>query len=347
MAVMDPQFPPQTATHTVRALPKTLPLRIAGTGHFLPPRVQTSAELARVVGRSEEWITRRSGVVSRHLADRPVEEMAAEAARQALGDGPAPDLILNASLTPRQLIPDTSVFVQRALGLSGIPSYSVHATCLSFLVALHQATMAVAAGAAQRVLVVSSEAGSYSRDYSEPESAVLIGDAAAAAVVEAAAPGAEAGPPSAMLAWRMQTFPEAAELAELPGSGVRHHPNDPSTERKQNLFHMNGPRIYRFARTRIGPFLDDLLDAAQLTRSDIDVVVPHQASGPGLASLQRLGFPKHKVVDIIANTGNCIAASIPLALSVAHAEGRIARGDRVLLVGTGAGLSLAGMVIRF
>jgi len=343
MAVMDPHYSLKHA----KQLPKTLPLHIAGTGHFLPPRVQTSAELASIVGRSEDWIVRRTGVRSRHLADRPIEEMAAEAARQALGDGPEPDLILNASLTPRQLIPDTSVYVQRALGMSGIPSYSVHATCLSFLVALHQATMAVTAGAAQRVLVVSSEAGSYSRDYSEPESAVLIGDAAAAAVVEAAAPAAGAGAPSAMLAWRMQTFPEAAELTELPGCGVRHHPNDPSTDRKHNLFHMNGPRIYRFARTRIGPFLDELLAAAQLTRADIDVVVPHQASGPGIAALQRLGFPEHKVVDILATTGNCIAASIPLALSMAHAEGRIARGDRVLLVGTGAGLSLAGMVIRF
>jgi 3-oxoacyl-[acyl-carrier-protein] synthase-3 len=320
-----------------------LEVQVVGTGSFLPSKVQTSLELAPLVGKSAEWIIERTGVVERRIADRPVEEMAAQAARAALGEGEPPDLIVYASLTPRQLIPDTSVYVQRELGLSGIASYSVHATCLSFIVGLQHAGFAVAGGVARRVLVVSAETGTVSRDLSEPESAVLIGDGAAAAVLEATPEGER----SAILGFRMATYPEGAELTELPGGGVRHHPNDPGTRPEHNLFHMQGPRAYRFALPLARPFLDALFAEVGLGADDIDLVVPHQASLPALKALPALGFPPERVVSILEDTGNCIAASIPMALARAHADGRLQRGHHVLLLGTGAGLSLGAMVIRW
>ena len=168
--------------------------------------------------------------------------MGARAAREALA-GEVPDLILNASLTPIQLIPDSSVFIQRELGFDGIPSFSLHATCLSFLVGLHTAGALIQTGAYERILLVSSEQGSVCRDYSEPESAALIGDGAAAAVLEPT----PRGEGSELHAFTMRTWPSGASYTGLRGCGTRCHPNDPSTRFEDNLFQMRGPRIYRMA----------------------------------------------------------------------------------------------------
>ena len=314
---------------------------IASTGLHLPPRVQTNAELSSLVGRSEAWMRLRTGVLERRIAEEPVEVLGARAARAALGDGAPPDLIINASLSPRQLVPDTSVFLQEALGYSGIPSFSMHATCLSFLPALHYAAMAVHAGAHERVLVVSAEAGTPSRNLAEPESAVLIGDGAGAVVVERAPVGGA----GQFLGWRMKTWPEASHLTQIEGAGLHRHPNDPDTRPEHNLFHMEGPGIYRFARTRVGPVVDELLGSLGLTIDDIDLLVPHQASGPALEAMRLLGISAEKTVNIIEKTGNCIAASLPMALASAAAEGRLQRGQTILMVGTGAGLSIGAAAL--
>lgn len=316
-------------------------VQISHAAHFASPVVETAEDLAPRVGRSAEWIVQHTGVLRRHICQTSMEEQAAAAARRVLEGGAPPDLIVNASLTPRQLIPDSSVFIQRELGFSGVPSFSVHATCLSFLVALHNVSALISAGAYRRVLIVSSEKGSVCRDFTEPESAVLIGDGAAAAVVEPAAG------PSQILAYHMSTWGEGAELTELRGCGIYRHPNDAATVAEDNLFHMNGLGVYKMARRRVAVVLKQLLKQAGLRQQDIDVVVPHQASGPALTALQRYGFSADQVVDIIGEYGNCIAASIPMALSHALAEGRLKRGQTVLLLGTGAGLSVGGMVLRW
>jgi 3-oxoacyl-[acyl-carrier-protein] synthase-3 len=317
-------------------------VRIVSTGFWAPPRTETAAALAPRLGVSEEWIIQHTGVARRRIAEVPMEVMAAEAARQAIGDGPPPDLVINASLTPRQLIPDSSVFIQRELGLEGIPSFSIHATCLSFLVALHNASALIGAGAYERILIVSSEVGSLSRNFAEPESAALIGDGAAAAVVEHAGDSS-----SALLAYEMGTWPSGAELTELRGGGIRKHPNLPDWTAEDNLFHMNGPGVYKMARRRVALVLSRVLERAGLSRDDIDLVVPHQASGPALAAITRYGFSPERVVNIIAEYGNCIAASTPMALHAAASSGRLRRGDRVLLLGTGAGLSVGAVVLRW
>lgn len=325
---------------------RPVPMNIVATGVFHPPTVVTAADLAPRVGRSAAWIERTSGVSRRRRWDGDPAVMAAHAARQALGSGPPPDLIVNASLTPRQLLPDTSVFVARELGIDGVPSFTVHATCLSFMVALRTAASFVEGGAYRRVLIVSSERSSPSLNLDQPESAVLFGDGAAAAVIE---PATGDGPDtSALLAWRMVTFPEGADLTTIAGAGVLHHPNDPSTRPEHAMFQMDGRSIYRMARKRVHEVLDDLFADAGVDRSDVALVVPHQTSRHGLASLHRTyGFDRSKIVDILAEYGNCVAASLPMALHHGVTEGRVRRGEIVLLVGTGAGLSISAALLRF
>lgn len=324
-------------------------VQIVATSIAAPARVETAADLAVRVRRSEAWILSRTGVARRHVADPALpedklQELAARAVRGVVGDGP-PDLLVNASLSPVQLIPDTAPFIQEAMDWSqtGMAAYSIHGTCLSFLIALHNVAALVAAGAYREAIIVSAEIGSVCRDFDEPESCVLIGDGAGAVRLRATPDGES----SALLAYEMGTWPEGRFDAEIRGCGVGQHPLDPSTTRTDYLFHMKGPTIYRRAYRKVEDMLDRLFARAGLTRDDVDLVVPHQASGPALGSIVRLGLPAEKTINIIAEYGNCIAASLPMALAVADAEGRLRRGDVVLLMGTGAGLSVAGALIRW
>ncbi len=314
---------------------------VTGTGAYHPPRIQTAAELAPLVGRSEAWILSRAGVAERRVADEPMSRMAARAAAEALGDGPPPDLVINASLTPIQLIPDSSVFILREMGLDGIPAFSIHATCLSFLVALNTAASLLTSGAYRRILVVSSEQGSVCRNMDEPESAVLIGDGAAAVVLEPTSEG------TGLLGFKMRTYPEGADLTEIRGCGTRVHPNNPEMTPADNLFHMRGPSIYRMALPRARALLEELLAELEMTLDDIDLIVPHQMSGPGLRAVERYGFPPEKIINIVGRYGNCVAASIPMALHEAVSTGRLRPGHRVMLMGTGAGLSVAAAVLQW
>jgi len=320
-----------------------LKVRIVGTGFHAPERVETAEDLAPRIGKDAAWIRQRTGVLRRHISDEPMHIMAARAARKALGDGPPPDLVINASLTPLQLIPDSSVFILEELGLGGTPSFSVHATCLSFLVGLQVASSLVAAGTYRRILVVSSEQGSVSRDYEQPESAALIGDGAGAVVVEPT----PAGQDSAMLDFAMATFPDGASLTVLRGCGTRKHPNDPATTVQDNLFQMSGPGVYKMALRKVPPVVGGLLARHGLSPGDIDIVIPHQASGPGMKAYQKLGFTSEQIVDIIGEYGNCISASLPMTLAHADREGRLKRGDLVCMLGTGAGLSVAAALLRW
>jgi 3-oxoacyl-[acyl-carrier-protein] synthase III len=158
-------------------------LKITGFGHYLPIKIETSDELSGKINKSSDWIVSRTGVKERRISDIDVDLMGAKAAKIAL-NGMVPDLILNASGVAKQVIPDTSVFIQKELGLEGIPSFSIHATCLSFLVAFHTAATFISQGNYKKILIISSDRGSRGRNFNEPESAALLGDAAAAILVE-------------------------------------------------------------------------------------------------------------------------------------------------------------------
>jgi 3-oxoacyl-[acyl-carrier-protein] synthase-3 len=270
-------------------------------------------------------------------------KMGAIAARQALQDGPAPDLVINAGSVPQQLIPDSSVFIQEELGYSGIPSFTVNATCLSFPIAMHNAAALIHAGAYRRVLIVSAEVGTRGRNLKEPESASLFGDGAGAAVLEATPPGES----SEILGFQMSTWPKGAPLTEVRGGGVRQHPLDPTTVPEDNFFHMNGPAVYRMALRRLPAVFTRLFARCGVQPRELQAIIPHQASGPGLSAAPRFGLDPDIVVSRVQEEGNCVAASIPMAMAYANEHGRLVRGGLVLVCGTGAGLTTLAMLLRW
>ena len=160
--------------------------KITGYGMYLPPLVETAEELASKINKTPQWIISRAGVKERRVSQIDVDKMGALAIKEAVGGKNKPDLIINASGVPKQVIPDTSVFMQKELGYSGIPSFSVHATCLSFIVALNTAETFITTGTYSKILIITADRGTRGRNFNEPESAALLGDAAAAIVIEKA-----------------------------------------------------------------------------------------------------------------------------------------------------------------
>ncbi len=319
-------------------------VRITGTGLHLPAKVQTAAELAPLIGRSERWILSRTGVTERRIATEPMDVMGAAAAREALGDGPPPDCIINASITPLQLIPDSSTYIQRQLGYEGIPCWTLAGNCLSFVIALANAAALIESGVFRRILIVSSEAGTPWRYMKEAESAALFGDGAAAVVVEPTADGED----SAILDWEMGTWPEGADLTVFPGAGTRHPPGHPElTKPEDNYFHMKGPKVFFLARHKVTGVLNAIWERNGVTARDIDWLILHQASARAVAAAEAYGFDMNRVPNYVGQIGNTIAASTPMVLAMAQREGKLERGQRLLLGGTGAGLSVAFMLLRW
>ena len=318
-------------------------IKISRIGYYLPENIETSEELAPKIGKSVDWIISRTGVKERRISSIDVDLMGAKASKLALKNE-VPDLILNASGVGKQVIPDTSVFIQKELGFKGIPSFTIHSTCLSFLVALNTAANFISQGSYKKILIVSSDRGARGRNFNEPESAALLGDAAAAVLVERSLNDEE----SCMLDFAMNTYPEGSHLTEVRGGGTNLHPHDKETSFSDNLFTMNGPMIYKMARKTVYNQIQLDLENNNLKVDDIDLIVPHQASGLAVKAYSKYGgFKRDKVVDILEKTGNCVAASLPLALALAYEQDKIKRGDLIYFIGTGAGLSVASCLLRF
>lgn len=324
-------------------------MRILGTGMYLPKQRLASSAIDQRFGWAAGTTERRYGLAARHIAgpEESTSMMATEAARQAIevagiraGDL---DLILGACGVMEQAIPSTATLVQARLGLgkSGIPSYDVNATCLSFVQALDLAAMRIAAGRARRVLVFSADIASVGLDWSDPDTAAIFGDGAAAVVL-----GADAG--EGVLASRFETYSEGQAACVLEGGGTRYGgARDPELLDRTNVFHMDGQTAFRIAARYLPRFLRALMDEAGVSYDDLACIVPHQASGPALDhGLERLGIPPEKVIRTFGQLGNQIATSIPTALHHAITSGRLQRGELALLIGTSAGLSLGGMVVR-
>ena len=318
-------------------------MKITGLGLYLPPKIQTAAELSKIINKSEDWIISKTGVTERRISEIDVDEMGAIAAKKALQNR-KPDLIINASGVGRQVIPDTSVFFQKELQLEGIPSFSVHSTCLSFLVALKTANEYISNNTFNKILIISADRGTRGRNFKEPESAALLGDGAAAVFLEKSNPKEE----SCLEYWKMKTFSSGAHLTEVRGGGTKFHPQDKDTKLDDNLFTMDGPKIYKLARKKIYLMLLDMMKENKIKQRDIDLVIPHQASISAIEAYITYGrFNRNQVINIISKTGNCVAASLPMALATAYNDGKINRGDRLYLTGTGAGLSIITALLKF
>lgn len=328
---------------------KTYPLYIAGLGKYLPQRRVHNAELEGQLGLPEGWIAKRTGVLERRYVDHETSvSMAVAAAKIAIEMAALElkdiDCIIGASAAPQQALPCTAALVQRALGApdGGSMCFDLNATCLSFLLALQQAALLLEMGPYQHILIFSSEIVSVSLNPREPESYTLFGDGAAAVVVSKGTGAAR------LEGAAFQTFSSGADFTRVLGGGTLHHPNDPTTTFDMNSFEMDGPAIFKQATRLMNPMLERLFTQIGWSREQIDAVIPHQASKHAMEQLtRRLGFLESQVFVNLERRGNCVAASIPLALVEAVEAGRLERGGRALLIGTAAGLTLGAVAITF
>ena len=318
-------------------------IKITGTGIYLPPYIETSKETAKLINKSEEWIISKTGVTERRKSEIDVDKMGAIAAKQALEGKGIPDLIINASGVPKQTIPDTSVFFQKELGLNNIPCFSIHGTCLSFLIALNNASALIKSKTYNKILIISADRGTIGRNPKEPESAALLGDGAAAILVENGKNNY-----NNFHYWKMSTWSEGANLTEVRGGGTSKHPQDPNTNPEDNLFSMDGPSIYKTARKKAYKMVLETFKNVDFEKTNVSWVIPHQASEKAVTAYHEYGgFDPDKVVNIVNKTGNCVAASMPMAFVTAVQDGRIKQGDLIYFIGTGAGLSMACALVSY
>lgn len=329
-----------------------IPFKIAGNGIYLPEHVLLSSELDLRVNEESEWTEKKFGILSRRLANEKETSsfMGAEAARIALKsagwEASELDVIIGACGVMEQPIPSTSVLIQQKLGLgkSGIPTFDINLTCLSFLSALDIAMMGIQCGYWKKLLIVSSDIASAGLNYEAPEIASIFGDGAAAICLEAT--NDEKG--SGMLARGFETYGDGCELAALRSGGTRirmEHGFD--VLKKGAYFEMDTLGIFKAAAKCLPRLIDKVLSKAKHTRESIDLIVCHQASAPAVEHVRRLFAPNSdRVVNIFSTFGNQIATSIPTVLSHSIDSGLAKSGSNVLLLGTAAGVSAGAMLLR-
>ena len=313
---------------------------VLGTGSALPARRVPNAELAARIDTSDEWIVERTGIRFRHIAGEgeTTGTLATEAAMRALeaaGMAAADiDLIVLATATPDQTFPSTATKVQAALGINDCVAFDVAAVCSGFLYAVSVAESMIRAGSAQHALVIGSETFSRLLDWEDRTTCVLFGDGAGAIVLGAADDG------TGILATRLHADGRHNELLYVDGG--------PSTTGTVGKLRMKGREVFRHAVVNLAAVMHEALAAAGLDAADVDWVVPHQANARILdATARKLGLPPEKVVVTVDQHANTSAASVPLALDTAIRDGRIKRGDLVVLEAMGGGFTWGASILRY
>lgn len=312
---------------------------IKGTGSALPRTCVSNAELAARVDTSDEWITERTGIKFRHIAepDETTATLATEASRKALDAAGMTaadiDLIIVATATPDQTFPASATIVQHALGCNGGVAFDVAAVCSGFLYAFSVAESMIRAGSARNALVIGSETFSRILDWEDRATCVLFGDGAGAVVLSG-----EIGTRGA-LATRLHADGQHNDLLYVDGG--------PSTTGTVGKLRMKGREVFRHAVTNLANVMTETLAAADIAASDVDWVVPHQANARIIdATAKKLGLDPNKVVLTVDRHANTSAASVPLALDVAVRDGRIKAGDIVVLEAMGGGFTWGASIVR-
>ena len=313
---------------------------VLGVGSALPKRRVTNEELARQVDTSDEWIVERTGIRNRYVAGEgeTTASLATDAARRALEQAgiAAADigLIVLATATPDQTFPSSATKVQAALGIKDCIAFDVHAVCTGFLYALSVADSMLRAGNAQKALVIGAETFSRILDWEDRATCVLFGDGAGALVL-----GAEESE-SGILATKLHADGRHNDLLFVDGG--------PSTTGTVGKLRMKGREVFRHAVVNLADVLNEVLEGAGLSAADVDWVVPHQANQRILdATAKKLGLPPEKVVVTVDQHANTSAASVPLAFDTAVRDGRIKRGDVVVLEAMGGGFTWGAAALRY
>jgi 3-oxoacyl-[acyl-carrier-protein] synthase-3 len=318
---------------------------VTGIGSFLPEQVVTNADLARFVDTTDEWIVERTGIRQRHKArdDEPTSDLATEAARRALADAGKTaadvDLIIVATTTPDMTFPATASIVQRKLGAPVGIAFDVQAVCSGFVYAMSVADGFVARGLAKCALVIGAEEMTRLMDWEDRSTCVLFGDGAGAFVLEPRE-GQGTKVDQGLLGFALRCDGTKTDLLYVDGG--------PATTGQVGHLRMAGNQVFRHAVVNIAEAITAACEASNIEIADVDWFVPHQANQRIIKGVgDRLGLEEHKVISTVAVHANTSAASIPLAMDVAVKDGRIKRGDMVLLEAMGGGLTWGACAFRF
>ncbi|MFD2303727.1 beta-ketoacyl-ACP synthase III [Roseibacillus ishigakijimensis] len=326
-----------------------VPVMIAGTGSYLPEKILTNAELESMVDTSDEWITTRTGIKERRIAadGEFTSHMAAKAGEKALAQaGIAPadvDLIIVATITPDTLTPATACYVQQTLGSLGAVAFDISAACSGFLYAMKIAKRLISDGAFQNALIIGAEKLSSFVNWEDRNTCVLFGDGAGAAVLRRSREGE-----GNIIATEIGTDGRQTHLLNIPGGGSACPITSENADQRLASLAMLGKEVFKHAVTRMKQSAETVLERAGIAPEEVKLVVPHQANLRIIDAIaDRLTVPKDRVFTNLQKYGNTSAAAVAIALDEAHRTGRFERGDKIVLVVFGAGLTWAAAAIEW
>lgn len=323
--------------------------KISALGTFTPPRVLTNADLEKMVETSDEWILTRVGIRERHIVEpgMATSHMAVEAAKRCLaarGLDPAEvQVVIVGTVTPDMFFPATACLVQDRIGAKGAWGFDVSAACSGFVYALQVGAKLVESGAHTKVLVVGSDTMSSIIDYTDRATCVLFGDGAGAVLLEPAEEG-ELG----LIDYHHEIDGAGGCSLYMPGGGSLHPSSHETIDKKMHYVHQDGQAVYKFAVRKMVEAAETVLARNGLTAADLACFIPHQANKRIItASAERLGLRDDQVIINIDRYGNTTAATIPLATETAIQEGRLKKGDLILIASVGAGFTLGAALLRW
>lgn len=321
---------------------------IVGTGHYLPEKVMTNDDWAKLVDTSDEWITTRSGIKERHFVSESeaTSDMVTTAATRAIEDAGIDkndiDLIVVGTISPDNAYPSTGNWVQKKLEMPTVPSFDVSAACSGFLYGIIIADSFIRSGMAKTILVAGAEIMSRIIDWEDRSTCVLFGDGAGAAVVTAARED-----DSGILSTCWGSDGNLGDLLKQPAGGSAMPASMETVQKKLHTVHMKGNEVFKHAVLRMQEAAIKAIELANLTSDDIDLYIPHQANIRIIdATIKRAGIPLEKTYINIDKIANISSATIPIGLDQARKEGRIKPGDTVLMSSFGAGFTWAGVVVK-
>lgn len=321
---------------------------ITSIGRYLPPRVVENSYFEQFVVTNDEWIRTRTGIVTRHHAEKgvPTSDLATAAARECLerrGIGPDQiDLIVVATVTPDMIFPATACVVQTKLGASRAWGFDLSAACSGFVYALSVGAQFIESGAHRKVLVIGAEVMSSILDFQDRTTSVLFGDGAGAVLLEATE--ADEG----LIAFVNEVDGAGACHLNMPAGGSLHPPTHETIDKRMHYIKQEGQAVFKYAVRKMTESSVEAVAKAGLQSEDIDLFIPHQANIRIIEAAQsRLALPDSKVVKNIARYGNTTAATIPLGIYTALEEKRLKKGDNVLMTAVGAGFTVGSAVLRW
>ncbi len=329
-------------------MPRRIAAKITGVATYLPPRVMTNHDFEKIMDTSDEWIRSRTGISERHYADKGVatSHLATEASKKLIAqmnlDPAEIDLIVLASVTPDMFFPASACLVQDRIGAKNAWGFDLSAACSGFLYALTVGAQFVGAGNHKKVLVIGSDVMTSILNYEDRATCILFGDGAGAVLVEPAEDG------EGILDFTHDVDGSGGGDLYMPGGGSLHPSTQETVDKKMHYVHQAGQQVFKYAVRRMADLSCHILERNGFSSKDLAIVIPHQANLRIIRAMQeRLGIPDEKVMVNINRYGNTTAGTLPLGLADAIEQGRLKKGDLVLLVTVGAGFTSGGMLMRW